>query len=457
VSGKARPTLRSLFNSEARKWAATGFAFAFGLSLSLVIWLAKRAAEERAEGIATAASMALHETLVLGDVRGFELRARRAFHLGPRETIQALGSDLKPILPGEKSPEMGGCGPVGACWSAGYGNVATVVPVYFDAQSKSLFGYVYARVEPKVDWAFAGGFGLAILCGFLVQSCGLIYRMLAATTELSKRMASWADQLKRDPKGKDEFQGEPFAELMPVREALIGLGDEIQRLEDRARDDGKLIVLRGIAHDILNPVMQLMRNFGTFELQQKQGAPADPDLVADMKASMTRLCAVATQVKSVRENESAAKLLAQADLGAEVAALIRSLRRDGAIASRGVALKLASAPVTAPCRAEPVDVQRIVENLVRNSVSASRSGQSVEIEVKVEAGTPTLYVRDSGCGMNAETMGRAFEAEFTTRPESGSGLGLSIVKALCDMHGAKVEFESQPGRGSEFRVRFKSA
>jgi signal transduction histidine kinase len=113
--------------------------------------------------------------------------------------------------------------------------------------------------------------------------------------------------------------------------------------------------------------------------------------------------------------------------------------------------------VTAPCRAEPVDVQRIVENLVRNSVSASRSGQSVEIEVKVEAGTPTLYVRDSGCGMNAETMGRAFEAEFTTRPESGSGLGLSIVKALCDMHGAKVEFESQPGRGSEFRVRFKSA
>src|SRR3954451_17852486 len=64
----------------------------------------------------------------------------------------------------------------------------------------------------------------------------------------------------------------------------------------------------------------------------------------------------------------------------------------------------------------------------------------------------TLIVSDTGVGMSKETLSHIFEPFFSTKTEKGTGLGLSIVYWIVRQSEGAVEAESQPGKGSKFRV-----
>ncbi|NNE10494.1 MAG: GHKL domain-containing protein, partial [Gemmatimonadetes bacterium] len=111
-----------------------------------------------------------------------------------------------------------------------------------------------------------------------------------------------------------------------------------------------------------------------------------------------------------------------------------------------------------PIRANETDLRRIVENLIRNAwESMHETGGTLTIETKRAAAggdaCVLFRVRDEGPGMSEETAARVFEDFFTTK-ESGSGLGLTIVRRLVTDHGGRIEFDSKEGAGTEFRVLF---
>lgn len=69
-----------------------------------------------------------------------------------------------------------------------------------------------------------------------------------------------------------------------------------------------------------------------------------------------------------------------------------------------------------------------------------------------------LAVSDNGCGIPTELHDKIFEPYFSTKaPGQGTGLGLTVVRQLLDMHGGRVSLESRVGAGSTFTVELPAA
>lgn len=102
--------------------------------------------------------------------------------------------------------------------------------------------------------------------------------------------------------------------------------------------------------------------------------------------------------------------------------------------------------------APPRVLQVVVSNLLRNACSYTDEGR-----IDVDVLDDRVVVRDTGIGMSAEALGRAFEPFYRaepTRPQ-GTGLGLSIVRRLCDRFGWKVTLDSEPERGTQAAVLYR--
>lgn len=103
---------------------------------------------------------------------------------------------------------------------------------------------------------------------------------------------------------------------------------------------------------------------------------------------------------------------------------------------------------------------RIVRNLSENAATHA-SGSPIKVKLfKSPEGTPCLQVIDNGPGIPSELQSQLFERfyrvdEGRSREAGGFGLGLPIVKALCEEAGGQIQCQSEPGRGTCFSVTFK--
>jgi two-component system, NtrC family, sensor kinase len=92
-------------------------------------------------------------------------------------------------------------------------------------------------------------------------------------------------------------------------------------------------------------------------------------------------------------------------------------------------------------------------NLINNAAQAIEGEGTITLRTYVDADEAVVEVRDSGCGMDEQTLSHIFEPFFTTKPVGqGTGLGLSIVFRIVEDHRGRLEVESEPGQGTTFRV-----
>jgi signal transduction histidine kinase len=107
------------------------------------------------------------------------------------------------------------------------------------------------------------------------------------------------------------------------------------------------------------------------------------------------------------------------------------------------------------------DIDRMreaIDNLVSNAIKYSPIGGKITVKVNHEGAHTVIRIADQGAGLSPEDLGRLFGRfqRLSAKPtagESSTGLGLSIVKRIIDMHGGEVTAESPgPGQGSTFTV-----
>ena len=98
---------------------------------------------------------------------------------------------------------------------------------------------------------------------------------------------------------------------------------------------------------------------------------------------------------------------------------------------------------------------RVVTNLVKNAIQATKNTDSPKILVDVQTvDTEVLItVSDNGIGITEENKPKIFEPKFTTKT-SGMGLGLAMVKNIMETYNGSINFTSQEGKGTVFTVRF---
>ncbi len=109
--------------------------------------------------------------------------------------------------------------------------------------------------------------------------------------------------------------------------------------------------------------------------------------------------------------------------------------------------------------ADPVRLAQIISNLLTNAAKYSNPGGRIWLTATQQGNEISLSIRDEGIGINAEMLARVFELfaqekVALNRAQGGMGIGLSLVRALVELHGGTVEAHSAgPDKGSEFIVR----
>ena len=126
---------------------------------------------------------------------------------------------------------------------------------------------------------------------------------------------------------------------------------------------------------------------------------------------------------------------------------------DGAAGRRAVPIRLHLREALPRVRADRVELQQVLLNLLQNAVDATLEvgGGDITVRTSASGGLVKVAVRDAGPGIPDEAAGKMFEPFYTTKLD-GLGLGLSICRTIMERHGGRIWAAANPDRG--LTVRF---
>jgi len=252
-----------------------------------------------------------------------------------------------------------------------------------------------------------------------------------------------------------------------ARLTLITDVTERRALDERVRQSQKMDAVAqlagGIAHDFNNLLTTIQ---GYSELLLAQMGPDKP-MTADLHEIHTaavRAAALTQQLLAFGRRQHLDVTVI--DVNAIVTRLGQVLRR---IIAEDIEVRLAPGVGHLHVKADASQFEQMLMNLAVNARDAVRTpGGRISISTRREeflGGTTTrlsfirpgsyvvIEVEDNGCGIDTATRARAFEPFFTTKEsEKGTGLGLALVYGIVQQCGGQIDVDSEPERGSIFRV-----
>jgi two-component system sensor histidine kinase HydH len=214
-------------------------------------------------------------------------------------------------------------------------------------------------------------------------------------------------------------------------------------------------LLAGFAHEVRNPLSTIGLN-----LQLVREDFADAESQRDRRTHK-RLSVVEAEVRRlqdiVEEFLRYARMpdvqLEATDLNALLQAVVDFSAPE--LRDRGISLRFYSGAGIGRPLLDAAQVRAAVINLVRNAADACEAGGEVIVSSRADQDGVTVQVIDSGVGMSPDVVARIFQPYFTTK-KAGTGLGLPMVRRVAELHGGRVEVDSELGKGTQFTLVFPS-
>ncbi|WP_239470466.1 sensor histidine kinase [Archangium violaceum] len=226
---------------------------------------------------------------------------------------------------------------------------------------------------------------------------------------------------------------------------------------DRLATVGQLAA--SVGHEINNPLAFILGNLGYVrEELGRQGTPSSLEREEWLEA----LAEAQEGAERVRLLVQDLKLLSRADdAGSEAVDLGAVLRSASKMAAHEIRLRarlVMQSEGVPRVHGNAARLCQVFLNLLLNAAHAITPGAVERNEIRLiarrgEGSRVLVEVSDTGCGIPPENLERIFRPFFTTKPAGvGSGLGLSVCHRIITAHGGDLSVESEPGRGTTFRV-----
>ncbi|MFZ0544959.1 MAG: HAMP domain-containing sensor histidine kinase, partial [Candidatus Promineifilaceae bacterium] len=214
--------------------------------------------------------------------------------------------------------------------------------------------------------------------------------------------------------------------------------------EDRRR------FLHRLDHELKNPITAIRA--GLANISGAALEPGDQQAVASMEAQTVRLTRLTADLRKIAELETRTLELVPINLAQLLTEVVEFAQDHPNIEERQVALSVPHAPWPIPTITGDRDLLFLaLYNLVENALKFTKSEDAVELRAREEGRFVVLEVADTGPGIAAEEQAHVWEELYrgaNVRGIPGSGLGMSLVKAVVERHGGQVVLHSRPGQGT---------
>jgi signal transduction histidine kinase len=245
------------------------------------------------------------------------------------------------------------------------------------------------------------------------------------------------------------------AEAESMQRLLLQQNDRLREL-DRLKDEFVALV----SHELRTPLTSIA---GYLELVMEDETLGDESrrFLDVVDRNSTRLLRLVSDLLFVAQIESGRLTLELSQANVQLLAL-ESVEALRPAAERGsVELRLDAAPVP-PLQGDAARLGQLLDNLVSNAVKFTPPGGRVVVALGASGDNLVLAVSDTGTGVPSAEQRRLFDRFFRAssaqeRAIEGTGLGLTIARAIVEAHGGSIDFTSVEGAGTTFRVQLPLA
>jgi PAS domain S-box-containing protein len=244
--------------------------------------------------------------------------------------------------------------------------------------------------------------------------------------------------------------GNPMGSLVTLRdvESLERIGSQLH-VSERLAALGR--VTAGVAHEVKNPLNSMRLWLEVL----KANMPVDPEPQQAVKMLDSEIDRLDRAVKTFLNFTKPLELnLEESDLRVLLDEVLDAARPS--IAKAGIELRVELPSQFPRVMVDSQLIHQAVLNLLLNASDFTSAGGRITLSLRRNGEFAVIAVSDSGKGISIEDQKKIFQLFFTTRP-GGTGMGLANTFRFVQLHNGRIEFDSEPGRGTTFRVELPLA